>query len=93
MGQIHHVISTKVARAVDDHPILSGLFAKRDNRFITQAIDGAAHRGYQRWHRELENEVVDWIRRNHDKNGDDFLAYLKALYERPDIKASFPNGF
>jgi hypothetical protein len=93
VGQIHHVISTKVARAVDDHPILKGLFAKRDPRFVTQAIDGAAHRGYQRWHRELDDEVVQWIRGNRDKNGDDFLAFLKGLYERPDIKARFPNGF
>jgi len=93
VGQIHHVISTKVARAVDDHPILSGLFSKRDPRFITQAVDGAAHRGYQRWHRDLDDEVVRWIRSNSDKNGDDFLAFLRGLYERPDIKARFPNGF
>lgn len=74
-------------------PILKGLFAKRDRRFVTQAIDGAAHRGYQRWHRDLDDEVVSWIRNNRDKNGDDFLAFLKSLYERPDIKARFPNGF
>jgi len=93
VGQIHHVISTKVARAVDDHPILSGLFAKRDSRFVTQAVDGAAHRGYQRWRRDLDKEVAEWIENNHSRNGDDFLAYLKTLYERPDIKARFPNGF
>lgn len=93
VGQLHHVIATKVARAIDDHPILKGAFARRDPRFVTRAIDGAAHRGYQRWHRELDAEVVTWIERNREKTAEDFLAFLKGLYERPDIKARFPNGF
>jgi hypothetical protein len=93
VGQIHHVISTKVGRAIDNHPILKGVFARRDNRFVTQAIDGAAHRGYQRWHRELDAEVVKWIEDNPTKNADDFLSFLTNLYQRADIKARFPNGF
>lgn len=75
------------------HPILKGLFAKRDNRFVTQAVDGAAHRGYQRWHRDLDDEVVKWIQNNPNKNGDDFLAYLRELYKRPDLAVRFPDGF
>jgi hypothetical protein len=47
----------------------------------------------KKWHRDLDDEVVNWIRGNRDTNGDDFLAFLKNLYERPDIKARFPNGF
>jgi hypothetical protein len=92
-GQIHHAISTKIARALENHPVIAGMFSKRDPTFVTQAIDGAAHRGYQKWHRDLDDEVVNWIRGNRDKNGDDILAFLKNLYERPDIKARFPNGF
>jgi hypothetical protein len=92
-GQIHHPISTKVGRAIDNHPILKGVFQKRDPRFVTQAVNEAAHRGYQRWHRELDNEVVEWIRKNPTKNADDFLAYLRELYKRPDLAERFPDGF
>ena len=63
-GQIHHPISTKVGRAVDNHPLLSGAFKKRDPRFVTQAADNAAHRGYQRWHRDLDDEVVERLLTN-----------------------------
>lgn len=92
-GQLHHAISTKVGRAVDNHPILKGLFEKRDPRFVTRASDGAAHRGYQRWHRDLDDEVVDWVERNPSKGGDEFLDYLRQLYQRPDLVKRFPNGF
>jgi hypothetical protein len=92
-GQIHHAISTKIARALGNHPVMAGMFSKRDPRFITQAIDGAAHRGYQKWHRDLDAEVVRWIEGNPTKNADDFLGFLKGLYDRADINARFPNGF
>lgn len=92
-GQIHHPISTKVARAVDNHPILRGVFKKRDPRFVTQAADKNAHCGYQRWHIDLDNEVVEWIQNNPSKDADDFLAYLRELYKRPDVAQRFPNGF
>jgi len=92
-GQIHHAISTKIARALGNHPVMAGMFSKRDPRFITQAINNAAHRGYQRWHRELDAEVVKWIEGNPTKNADDFLGFLKGLYDRADINARFPNGF
>jgi len=61
-GQIHHPISTRIARALDSHPTLKGLYQPRDPRFTTQAIDVAAHRGYQHWHRQLDKEVVNWLK-------------------------------
>ncbi|MCC5830617.1 MAG: hypothetical protein JJU36_14315, partial [Phycisphaeraceae bacterium] len=92
-GQTHHPISTKVGRAIDNHPSLKGAFDRRDPRFVTRASDGASHRGYQRWHRDLDNEVVNWIERNPDATPDDFLSYLRELYKRPDLVDRFPGGF
>ncbi|MEO8268990.1 MAG: hypothetical protein ABI557_04670 [Aureliella sp.] len=93
VGQIHHVISTKIARALDGHAILAGTFIKRDNRLVTQAIDLTAHRGYQRWHRDLDDEVGEYIRNHPNITLSTFVDYLKGVYDRPDIKARFPDGF
>ena len=92
-GQLHHPISTKVGRAIQNHPNLKGAFAKRDPRFVTRAVDGNAHRGYQRWHRDLDDEVVEWIENNPNSTPDDFMSYLRGLYNRPDLCKRFPNGF
>jgi hypothetical protein len=63
-GQTHHVISTRIARALEENPNLAGRYSARDPRFTTQAVDAAAHRGYQTWHRQLDEEVVGWLQRN-----------------------------
>ena len=63
-GQIHHPISRTVFNALEQHPNLAGKYLPRDARLTTQAIDEAAHRGYQAWHRALDAEVAQWIRNN-----------------------------
>ncbi len=94
-GQIHHPISTRVGRALDSHPTLRGQFQPRDPRFTTRAIDEAAHRGYQQWHRDLDAEVVRWINdpANARATPQQFLDWLRQRYNQPDLRARFPNGF
>jgi hypothetical protein len=92
MGQAHHVFSTKIFRAMQEHKVLRGLFKRNDARYIVRAIDKAAHRGYQTWHRELEDEVVRWLADNPDATEEMFERYIRRLYKRPDIKARFPLG-
>jgi hypothetical protein len=94
-GQIHHPISSKVYRALEQHPILAGRYRPRDPRFTTQAIDQAAHYGYPRWHRELDAEVVNWVRDrvNRGKTPAEFEAWLRWRYLQPDLRARFPSGF
>jgi hypothetical protein len=53
-GQEHHAISSKIHEALEKHPLLKGIYKPRDNRFVTQAIDKEAHKGYQTWHRDLD---------------------------------------
>jgi RHS repeat-associated protein len=91
-GQQHHAISRTVHSALEQHPSLAGRYSARDPRFVTRAIDGAAHRGYQQWHRELDREVVEWIQNTPDATTEQFERYLRDLYARPDLAPRFPNG-
>ena len=92
-GQEHHVISRRIAAALDDHPTLAGAYTPRDPRFVTQAIDDAAHRGYQTWHRQLDAEVADWLARNPNATTTGFEQFLRQRYGQADLLARFPNGF
>jgi RHS repeat-associated protein len=91
-GQVHHPISRTVHRALEAHPLLSGIYTSRDPRFVTQARDAAAHRGYDRFHRNLDAEVSGWIRANPNANQSQFEFYLRGVYQRPDVNQRFPNG-
>lgn len=86
-------VSRKIAAALNRHPTLARQYAPRDPRFVTQAIDDAAHRGYQTWHRELDQEVVDRLARNPNATTGQFERYLRNRYAQPDLVARFPNGF
>ena len=91
-GQIHHAIPQLVYDELQKHPILSGVYRHRDPRLETQAIDLDAHKGYQTWHRELDIEVADYVRRHPDLTQEQFEDYLRARYAQPDLKMRFPNG-
>jgi hypothetical protein len=92
-GQIHHPISAKIARELDKHPILRGKYKARDSRFTTQAADKAVHNGYEKWHRQLDDEVVQWLRDHQQATEQQFENWLRWRYSRPDLKARFPKNF
>ena len=91
-GQMHHGISRPITKALAQHPNLKGLYTARDGRFVTQATDRAAHNGYDSFHRNLDAEVVGWIRGNPNATVQQFENYLRDLYKRPDVATRFPNG-
>ena len=72
---------------------MKGKYGWRDLRFTTTAVDDAAHRGYQTWHRELDDEIVGWLGRNQNATTQQFEDWLRWRYSQPDMKARFPNGF
>lgn len=92
-GQEHHIISKRIARELELHPVLRGLYKPRDPRFITQAKDEPSHCGYQSWHRDVDEEVIAWLRRFRRATPAEFEAFLRELYSRPAMRARFPNGF
>jgi len=91
-GQLQHAISAKIARALDAHPNLRGLYTYRDPRFVSKARDLASHNGYQAWHRQLDREIVDWIENNPGATANEFEEHLHWRYAQPDLRERFPLG-
>ena len=92
-GQLHHAISRRIHRALERHPVLRGRYQPRDPRFVLRGADESAHRGYQKWHQEMDREVEDWLDQFSDATPEKFQAYLRSLYRRPELRQRFPNGF
>ncbi|HEX8440543.1 Wall-associated protein precursor [Archangium sp.] len=92
-GQLHHIISRPIAKALEKHRTLRGLYKPRDSRFVTRAVDEPAHCGYQQWHRDVDAEVINWLDDNRTATPKQFEALLRQIYNRPDMRARFPHGF
>jgi RHS repeat-associated protein len=92
-GQLHHIISKPIARALAEHPNLAGTYEARDARYVSRAADAASHRGYQGWHREVDRNVVAWLGEHGEATPEQFDSYLRKLYDSPELKKRFPNAF
>ncbi len=92
-GQNHHVISRPIAKALEKHETLGGLYEPRDDRYVAKAKDKESHCGYQKWHRDVDLEVIKWLRDNKKATQELFEAFLRELYSRKDMLKRFPNGF
>jgi hypothetical protein len=91
-GQNHHGLSKKIHNELEKHLRLKGVYLYKDRRFETRAIDSDAHRGYQKWHRDLDGEIADHIGKNSLMNQEEFESYLRSRYAQPDLLARFRNG-
>jgi hypothetical protein len=92
-GQVHHVISQAIYNELSKHRILRGVYQYRDPRFTSRAITKEAHNGYQKWHRKLDAEVVDWLKREQRATPKEFEAWLRWRYRQKDVLERFPEGF
>jgi hypothetical protein len=92
-GQNHHVISRPIAKELSRHKTLGGLYEPRDERFVAKAKDLDSHCGYQQWHRDVDKEVVNWLRRFPDATRKTFENRLREIYNRPELRRRFPRGF
>jgi hypothetical protein len=92
-GQLHHAKSRKISEALEEHRNLQGIYQARDPRFVLRAADEAAHRGYQAWHRQVDDEVVKWLEANREATAAEFEKYLREIYGRPEMRRRFPGGF
>jgi hypothetical protein len=80
-------------RALDDHRTLRGVFKRDDKRFQFPAKDAEAHKGYDEWHRDIDAEVVNWIKKEQNQvaTPKEFLRYLHDFYQRPLNRSRIPN--
>jgi Pretoxin HINT domain len=94
-GDDHHVISTPIGNAIKKHGTLRGKYKPRDPRFIAEAVNKAAHNGYQDWHRLLDEEIERWLKHPDNINATpaEFEEWLHWRYSRRDLLKRFPNGF
>jgi len=91
-GQLHHVISKRVHRALEKHPILKGKYSYRDSKLTTRADEAYHHRGYQTWHRNLDFEMEQWLAKNPNASQMDFENFINVRYAKPDLAERFPLG-
>ena len=92
-GQEHHIISRPIARELEKHETLRGQYEPRDERFKTRAKDKKSHCGYQQWHREIDEEVIRWLGDRPRATPEQFMKFLREIYNRPEMRKRFPNGF
>jgi len=92
-GQGHHILSKTVWYALERHDVLRGKYTYRDPRFVTHAKDLKAHCGWQGWHRAIDDEIVAWLDTYGKATAEQFEAYLREVYARPELRVRFPNGF
>ncbi|ATB38858.1 Wall-associated protein precursor [Cystobacter fuscus] len=92
-GQNHHLISRPIAKGLEDHATLKGLYQPRDSRFVSRAKDEQSHCGYQDWHRKVDEEVVEWLKEHPKATPKEFMTKLRDIYSRPEMRARFPYGF
>ncbi len=91
-GQNHHVISRPIAKALEEHRALRGVYEPRDERFVAKAKDKESHCGYQDWHRKVDAEVVEWLRRFPAATRKQFEEFLREIYSRKAMRERFPDG-
>jgi hypothetical protein len=78
---------------LERHENLRGLYEPRDKRFKARAKDKDAHCGYQRWHRDVDEEVIAWLQGYRNATRKEFEAFLRELYSRSGLRERFPHGF
>ncbi|MDR2171940.1 MAG: hypothetical protein LBP59_17485 [Planctomycetaceae bacterium] len=84
-------ISKKIFNELDKNESISSNFKNNYRNFITKAIDRQSHSGYQYWHRELDDKIVDWLKKKPDLTEKEFIEFLKKLYKNPNITNHFPE--
>lgn len=89
-GQVHHVLSNKIMRSLNNHPSLKGKFDREDPMFKYRAKNLESHKGYQKWHRKYDAKVVNWLENNPRATEQQFRKYLNDL-QQPWLKDRIPN--
>jgi hypothetical protein len=91
-GQLHHAISERVFAAIQKNDKLRGSFKLRDSQYTARAANLEAHNGYQKWHQDLDDEIIRKIKADDFHSAKDFAAWLYKRYKQPDLVKRFPNG-
>jgi hypothetical protein len=95
-AQFHHILSNPIMKALGKHAVLSewvklGMLDRNAPRFMARARNIWCHFGWQRWHRAVDKELSGWLGETAAAGLEDFLQFLKSVYDRPSMKYRFPG--
>jgi len=82
-GQKHHVITRRIADRISE---LGWNISRND--YIVQALTPGAHRGFQKWHREYQREILEFLSKS-DVTEIGFKKYVNSLYAAPEMIERF----
>ncbi len=85
-GQYHHVLSNPIMRVLENHP-LRDLFQRSTS--VIQAMTEGAHKGYQQWHRLIDNHMVSWLQNHPNATENDFWKEIYIQYNTRDMVKRF----
>ena len=77
-GQLHHPISNKIAKELQNTTKLNGI--TRDSVGVIRASTLQDHIGYQKWHRQVDDDIIRWIQSNLDADENAFIVFLNKTY-------------
>jgi hypothetical protein len=60
---------------------------------VAKAKDKESHCGYQKWHRDLDEEVIEWLETRKKATAEQFEKFLREIYNRQEMRERFPDGF
>ena len=86
-GQGHHVISNKIIKAIQANPSLRGTVDRAKS--IVKAWSKNAHKGYQTWHRDIDDAVVKWLAKHPNATTKQFGEFLYNQYCTKDMIKRF----
>jgi hypothetical protein len=90
-GQFHHPLSAKITKELAKNKNISQEFKDNYHKFRTQALDKASHNGYEKWHRELDDKIVNWLKEHDKATEKEFIEFLKKTYKASDLAKRFPE--
>ena len=79
--------SNPIMNEINRHPNLRGQLDRAGS--VVRALTQEAHRGYQNWHREIDNAMVQWLRNNPNATQLQFWQQMYNLYNTPDMISRF----
>ena len=89
LGQYHHVLSNPLMKALNSHS-LKGLYQRAGS--MVQALYEYSHKGYQTWHRAIDNYMVRWLQNNPKATSNQFWGELYNQYNTKDLIKRFGEG-
>lgn len=86
---MHHAVSKKIHRALQKSKKLKGKYKYRDPRHAYRAKTLEHHKGYDKPHRNSDDEIRKWIDSNPEASPKEFEDMINNYYNTTDYGKGF----